>query len=172
MGREAPSEEDVRAMTAALFTLKAGLDRARRRSKGASTLSLLQVLAGRHGARPSELAELLQVHPSLITRQIQELEDAGYVRVTANPADARSYLVALTPAGGVEQLRLTQIGLDRFALFVADWEPSEVRMLTALLEKLEHSKAAVAAGEQRPAGHRREARARQPDGAQAAANGG
>lgn len=144
-----PSRDDVKAMVRALFTMNAGLDRARRRSKGAGALSVLQVLAGRDGVRPSEIAELLGVHPSLVTRQVQELEDAGYVEVTVNPADARSLLVALTRAGADEQERLVQIGLDRFALFVADWEPDEVRTLTTLLEKLERSKAAVAAREQR-----------------------
>jgi hypothetical protein len=38
---------------------------------------------------------------------------------------------------------LQQVGIDRFALFVADWEPEEVRTLTALLTKLEYSKAAA-----------------------------
>ena len=59
------------------------------------------------------------------------------------------------PAGAGELRRLTQVGLDRFALFVADWPPSDVRMLTALLDKLRNSIAAVAAQEQdsaRPGG--------------------
>ena len=50
--------------------------------------------------------------------------------------------------------RLQQAGLDRFALFVADWEPAEVRALTALLDKLRTSMAAVGEREQRPAARR------------------
>ncbi len=146
-------------MVIALFTVNAGLDRARRRSRGASTLSVLQVLAGREGVRPSGIAEQLGVHPSLVTRQVQELEDAGYVDVTVDPADARSLRVALTPSGTREQQRLVQIGLDRFESFVADWEPDEVRTFTALLEKLERSKTSVAANE-RSGRHPRHARAR------------
>ncbi|MGP0053405.1 MAG: MarR family winged helix-turn-helix transcriptional regulator [Solirubrobacteraceae bacterium] len=142
-----PSRTDVQRMVAALFAMNAGLDRARRRSRGASTLSLLQLLAGGVGLRPSDLAEHLGVHPSLITRQIQELEDAGFVRVSANPDDARSLLVSLTPAGVAEQRCLREVGLDRFARFVAAWTPEEVRTLADLLEKLEQSKAAVAAQE-------------------------
>lgn len=159
-----PGRDDVQAMVVALFTLTAGLDRARRRSKGAGTLSLLQVLSPRDGTRPSEIAALLQVHPSLVTRQLQELEDAGYVEVTTNPADARSFLARLTRAGSAEQQRLRQIGLDRFALFVADWKPEEVRTLASLLEKLEHSKAAVAIREQQTTRQRRPDRARQRPG--------
>jgi DNA-binding MarR family transcriptional regulator len=142
-----PSRTDVARMVAALFTMNAGLDRARRRSKGASTLSLLQLLASGDGLRPSDLAERLGVHPSLVTRQIQELEDAGFVRVSANPDDARSLLVSLSPAGVAEQRRLREAGLDRFALFVAEWTPEEVQTLADLLEKLERSKAAAAAQE-------------------------
>ena len=145
-----PSNHDVKAMVVALFTMTAGLERARRRSKGASTLSLLQVVADHKGIRPSEIADLLRVDRSLVTRQVRELEDVGYVTVTADHGDKRSVLVTLTRAGTKEQRRLVQIGLDRFALFVAEWEPGEVRMLTSLLEKLESSKAAAAAIEQRP----------------------
>jgi DNA-binding MarR family transcriptional regulator len=95
------------------------------------------------------------VHPSLVTRQVRELEDAGLVQVAADPADGRSCLVTLTPVGAGELQRLTQAGLDRFGLFVADWQPSDVRMLTALLDKLRSSIAAVTAQEQqRPAGRR------------------
>ena len=147
----APSRSDVQSMVLALFTLTASLERARHAKKGASTLSLLQVVAGRDGIRPSAIADLQQVHPSLVTRQIQELEDLGYVQVSTDPADRRSYLVTLTPAGADEVSRLQQVGLDRFAEFVADWDPAEVRTLTALLEKLGKSKAAVAARQRRAA---------------------
>jgi len=39
--------------------------------------------------------------------------------------------------------------VDRFSQFVADWEPDEVRTLTALLEKLDKSKAAHAPPDRR-----------------------
>ena len=152
----APSKADVHAMVAALFTLTAGMERARRQRKAAGTLSLLQLVADRQPIRPSEIAEVQDVHPSLVTRQVRELEDAGHVQVAADPADGRSCLVTLTPAGAGELQRLTQVGLDRFALFVADWSPGDVQMLTTLLDKLRNSITAVAEQEQeqRPAGRR------------------
>jgi len=149
-----PSKDDVQSMVVALFTLTAGLERARRQKKAAGALSLLQVIAGRDGIRPSDIADLQLVHPSLVSRQIRELEDAGYVQVAGDPADGRSWLVTLTPAGWGEMRRLQQVGLDRFGLFVADWEPEEVRALAALLDKLKTSMAAVAEREERPAGRR------------------
>ena len=62
--------------------------------------------------------------------------------------------MTLTPAGADEMARLRQAGVDRFATFVADWEPEEVRTLTALLEKLQSSKTATANQQRRP-GRRR-----------------
>ena len=148
------SRDDVRSMVAALFVTNAALDRARRQRKGASTLSLLQVVAATPGIRPTEIAAAQDVHPSQVTRQVRELESAGLVRVTADPADRRSCRVTLTPAGVEERARLTEHGLDRFASFVADWDREDVRTLTSLLEKLEASKAAVAAQHRPPAGRR------------------
>jgi DNA-binding MarR family transcriptional regulator len=153
-----PTDRDVQSMVVALFTLTAGIERARRERKAAASLNLLQVIASGEATRPSEIAAREQVHQSLVTRQIREMEDAGYVSVSANPADGRSCLVELTPGGAAELDRLTQIGLERFASFVSDWEPGEVRMLTALLEKLRGSMASVAAQERPSLGGRRWAR--------------
>ena len=145
-------------MVVALFALNAGIERARRERKGASALSLLQVIASGEATRPSEIAARQRVHQSLVTRQVREMEDAGYVSVTANPADGRSCLVELTPAGAAELGRLTKIGLERFGLFVKEWEPSDVRTLTALLEKLQRSMALVNAPERSKTVGRRWAR--------------
>ncbi|MGP8064417.1 MAG: MarR family winged helix-turn-helix transcriptional regulator [Acidimicrobiales bacterium] len=143
-------------MVAALFTLNAGLDRARRQRRGAGTLSLLQVIGDHEAIRPSEIAEIQAVHPSLVTRQVRELEDGGLVAVTADPADRRSCLVSLTEAGSDERRRLSEFGLKRFALFVKDWESDDVRTLTELLWKLRMSMAAVSEREQQaPRGGRR-----------------
>lgn len=145
----APSERDVRSMVVALFSLNAGIERARRERRSASALAMLQVIAAGEAIRPSEIAARQHVHQSIVTRQIREMEESGYVSVTANPADGRSCLVALTRAGVDELERLTRIGLDRFAFFVRDWQPDDVRGLTDLLEKLQSSMSAVSAGEQR-----------------------
>jgi DNA-binding MarR family transcriptional regulator len=149
-----PDKEDVQQLVIALFTVNSSLDRARRRSTPASTLAVLQIVAAHQGISPSEIASDLDLHQSSITRQVRTLEDAGYVTVTINPQDRRSCHITLTEAGQDELNRLTQIGLGRFAQFVADWDAEEVRTLTRLLLKLEASKAEVAKSEQRP-GNRR-----------------
>src|ERR1700679_3513756 len=99
-------------MVTALFVTNAALDRARHQKKGASTLSLLQIVAATPGIRPSEIASAQDVHPSQIPRRVRELEGLGLVQVTADAADKRSCQVALTPAGSGELKSLTEAGLD------------------------------------------------------------
>ena len=137
----------MQSMVAALFTLIGGVERARRQKKAAAALDLLQIIAAGEGMRPSDIAGQRSVHPSLVTRQLRELEDAGYVQFAGDPVDGRSWLVALTPAGREETRRLQKVGLDRFATFVAEWEPAEVRQLSTLLAKLTSSMADVASRE-------------------------
>ena len=153
-----PDAVDVEAMVVALFTLMAKVDRARHERRAASDLSLLQVIAAGGAMRPGEIAARQHVHQSLVTRQIRNLEDAGHVSVADDPNDGRSYLVALTPAGFDELDRLTKIGLQRFALFVSDWDPEQVRTLAELLEKLQSSMTTTSAREQPSPSERRRAR--------------
>ena len=149
-----PSRDDVQTLVTALFSVVGGIQRAIRRSKQASALALLQIIGEQGRLRLAEIAELQQVHPSLVTRQVRELESQSYVAVEEDPSDRRAWLVSLTPEGAAEWRRLHEIGLQRFELFVAEWQDAEVRQLTALLEKFARSTAAVAERERRPAPQR------------------
>ena len=62
---------------------------------------VLRLLAfSRRGVLPvGKVGERLQVHPASVTNAVQRLEDAGLVARSANPADGRSVLAAITPAG-------------------------------------------------------------------------
>lgn len=160
MGRMAPESADVQHLVTALFTVCAGLERARRQIPDAAALSVLQVVgwAERAGerVRPSDIATVLGVHRSAVTHHLKALEGAGQVALTVDPADRRSSFVALTEAGRRESERLTQVGLDRFAAFVRDWDAAEVRTLTRLLVKFEESKTAFAKLDPPPTGRRRQ----------------
>jgi DNA-binding MarR family transcriptional regulator len=150
----APSRQAVQSMVVALFALTERLERASQQKQAASALSLLQVIAGRAGIRPSDIADKQLVDRSHVTRQVRDLEDAGYVQVVGDPRDGRSWLVTLTSAGQQEMQRLQQVGLDRFSVFVGDWDEAEVRELAALLDKLRASIAAVGEREQPTVGRR------------------
>lgn len=51
------------------------------------------------GTRVSELAERLGISKQAVSELIDELEDAGVLRRTADPTDARARLVSFTPKG-------------------------------------------------------------------------
>jgi DNA-binding MarR family transcriptional regulator len=147
-----PSKQDVEQMVAALMTTVHSAERARRKGD-ASRLAALWVIAVRPESTPKAISEELGLHPSSVTRQIQGLEQDGHVKVTADPADGRSCRARLTTGGRAEIKRLQEIGLQRFASFVAGWDADEVHTLTRLLVKLEQSKAEVNASA-KPTGRR------------------
>jgi DNA-binding MarR family transcriptional regulator len=138
------SDEAVAALAAALSGVSRGLETARRRIPDASRLAALYVIQAHQPIRPSDLASALDVHQSLATRQVQALEDAGYVTVDPSPHDRRAILVSLTEAGEQELSRLNAIGISRFRLFVSGWPAAEVTELTRLLHKFQQSAAAHA----------------------------
>src|SRR4029450_9407120 len=131
MTKTTPTRQDVEQLVAALFAVTSGLERARRQIPVRPHLSVLQVLAWAERqepvqqVRPKQIAAALGVHRSAVTHQLQALEEAGQVSLTVDPADRRSWFVALTDTGHAELERLTTIGLDRFASFVADWGARE-----------------------------------------------
>lgn len=147
-----PDKQDVQQLVMALFTVNSSLERARRRIPQAGRLSVLQLIAANPGVSPKAIAAELDLHPSSITRQVQALEEAGHVAVVANQEDRRSCRLTLTDAGREELNRLTQIGLGRFATFVAAWDAEEVRTLARLLWKLEASKVGGVQPEPHPGG--------------------
>lgn len=148
-------------MVGALMTVIASTERARQKGD-ASRLMALYAIGARPASSPKVISEWLGLHPSSVTRQIQTLEEDGLVKVKADPGDGRSCQVTLTAAGRAEIERLQEVGLQRFALFVAKWDAEEVRELARLLAKLEVSKAEVNAAEAKPAraGWRSQAKAR------------
>jgi DNA-binding MarR family transcriptional regulator len=141
----APKREDVEAMAQALFTVQEGMARATRKIPNASLLRLLQTIAATQPVRPSELAAQLEVHQSLITRQIRELEQEDKVAVSPDPNDGRAFVVSLTEVGGKQVADLAEIGMQRFIGFVRGWDAEEVREFTRLLRKFHETKAEFAA---------------------------
>lgn len=56
-------------------------------------------LHGEEGASMSQLARVLALDPTTLTRNVRPLERAGLLRVARSPHDARARVVFLTPAG-------------------------------------------------------------------------
>jgi DNA-binding MarR family transcriptional regulator len=146
----APKREDVEALITALHAVRNDLTRAERKIKNASLLRLLHTVAATEPVRPSELAAHLEVHQSLITRQIRELEDEGTVSVSADPQDGRAFVVAMTEVGRKRVAELAEVGLQRFIGFLRGWDTDEIREFTRLLRKFQETRAE--SGESNPPG--------------------
>lgn len=101
---------------------------------------VLRLLAfSRRGVLPvGRVGERLQVHPASVTNAVQRLEDAGLVERSANPADGRSVLVAITPAGRRLVEMCTDL-LNREAFTPLPIAPDERDAATAALRSLRAS---------------------------------
>jgi DNA-binding MarR family transcriptional regulator len=75
--------------------------------------------------RVAELAVALGLDGSTVTRQVTTLEDAGQVRRSAHPSDARATLVTATAAGRRAMEALRRHRQERIALLLHGWSPQE-----------------------------------------------
>lgn len=106
---------------------------------------VLGILRDRGPMAPSELGERLIVTRATVTGLLDSLERRGFVRRLPHPADRRSLLVEITPAGlaVVQELRTLVHRQER------DWmsvlSDDELRAYIELLHRIQDSLAATAA---------------------------
>ena len=86
---------------------------------------------------PSELAELERVKRPSMTRTLGCLEREGLVERTADPADGRSFLVAINDAGRERLARLRRRKSAYLARRLRKLDPDEVETLARAAELLE-----------------------------------
>lgn len=87
-------------------------------------------------ARMSELAALLRLDASTVSRQLRGLEEAGLIRREPDPDDRRATRVRISDQGWEE---LTLQRRERHAVLaaaMADWDAADRARLTELLERL------------------------------------
>ncbi|MEU5093114.1 MarR family transcriptional regulator, partial [Streptomyces sp. NPDC021356] len=95
---------------------------------------------GRHGdMRMSKLAELLAVDLSVTSRHVAHVAARGWIDRLPDPADKRSRILRLTPAG-LDRLddlsrRTTHLLTER----LSDWTDDEVGQLIRLMTRLRDS---------------------------------
>jgi DNA-binding MarR family transcriptional regulator len=86
---------------------------------------------------PSELAELERVKRPSMTRTLGCLEREGLIERTADPADGRSFLVAVNDAGHERLARLRRRKSAYLARRLRKLDPDEVETLARAAELLE-----------------------------------
>ncbi|MGW6542555.1 MarR family winged helix-turn-helix transcriptional regulator [Streptomyces massasporeus] len=97
-------------------------------------------LLGRHGdMRMSKLAELLAVDMSVTSRHVAHVVDRGWIERSPDPADKRSRILRLTPAGLAQLDELSRRTTEVLAERLSDWTDEEVGQLTSLMARLRES---------------------------------
>ncbi|MFE7209997.1 MULTISPECIES: MarR family winged helix-turn-helix transcriptional regulator [unclassified Streptomyces] len=97
-------------------------------------------LLGRHGdMRMSKLAELLSVDMSVTSRHVAHVAARGWIERIQDPADKRSRILRLTPAGLDQLDELTRRSTRLLSERLSDWTDDEVGQLIRLMTRLRAS---------------------------------
>jgi DNA-binding MarR family transcriptional regulator len=141
MGGEMPDAfdaEDITRLRIALGRISRFLDRQSRGDQLTRTQASVLGSVTRLGPiRLSELAEIEGVNPTMLSRIVGKLEDAGLFRRRPDPADGRAVLVEVTDAGRAEQLRLRTERTELLNARLAALPPARAAELLAALPALE-----------------------------------
>ncbi|MGY5046834.1 MarR family winged helix-turn-helix transcriptional regulator [Streptomyces sp. 900105755] len=109
-------------------------------------------LLGRHGSmRMSKLAELLAVDMSVTSRHVAHVAERGWIERSSDPADKRSRILHLTPAGETTLVELSRRSTELLAERLGDWSDEEVDQLIRLMTRLRESFGDCRAPHPRPA---------------------
>ena len=98
--------------------------------------AVLRHVAESGPTRPGVLALRLSVEASHVTRQLRQLETAGYVTRIPDPDDRRAHRVQLTDVGEAAVDRVRDASRRGIAMAVADWSPEDLHQLAALFQRL------------------------------------
>lgn len=83
-----------------------------------------------------ELARRANMDPAALTRQIRVLEQDGLVAIEQDPADGRSRLATITPAGRAAVRRVAAVGDAHVEAALAGWSDADRATLAALMVRL------------------------------------
>ncbi|MBP0457045.1 MarR family winged helix-turn-helix transcriptional regulator [Streptomyces montanisoli] len=99
----------------------------------AAVLSLVNA----HGEmRMSRLSELLAVDVSVTSRHVAHAAQRGWLERLPDPADGRSRLLRLTPAGRDMLAAMGEAAVEMIATTLADWSDEDLEALTTMLGRL------------------------------------
>ncbi|GGX79462.1 MarR family winged helix-turn-helix transcriptional regulator [Streptomyces fructofermentans] len=131
--------EELARQLSAIGAVKRGLGRVLPHECPAGSAAVLNLL-DRHGEmRMSRLAELLAIDMSVTSRHVAHVAERGWIDRSPDPADKRSRILRLTPAGRDMLADLSERYMNALAHYLADWTDDEVDRLNALLGRLRGS---------------------------------
>jgi DNA-binding MarR family transcriptional regulator len=97
---------------------------------------ILRNLAESDAVRPGEVAARLEVEAPHVTRQIQRLQEVGYVESGPDRQDGRAQLVRLTAAGRAAADRIRKVSLTAMDAALADWPDVDRHQLAVLFPRM------------------------------------
>jgi DNA-binding MarR family transcriptional regulator len=103
----------------------------------ATAVSALATINRSGPLTPSEIAAIERVKRPSMTRTLGCLEREGLIERTPDPADGRSFLVAINDAGRERMARLRRAKNEFLARRLRDLDPEEVETLARAAELLE-----------------------------------
>ncbi|MEU2420521.1 MarR family transcriptional regulator [Streptomyces sp. NPDC007851] len=138
MAEQAQFEELARQLSA-VGAVKRDLARILPHECPAGSAAVLTLL-GRHGSmRMSKLAELLAVDMSVTSRHVAHVAERGWIERSSDPADKRSRILHLTPAGEATLQDLSRRSTELLTERLSDWSDEEVGQLIRLMTRLRAS---------------------------------
>ncbi|NGO10284.1 MarR family transcriptional regulator [Streptomyces sp. HC44] len=101
-----------------------------------AAVALLRQIGDSEPARPGELANRLAVEASHVTRQVQQLEKAGYVTRVPDPEDRRAQRIQITQTGQEAVDRIRETSARGMQMALSGWSPEELRQLATLFHRM------------------------------------
>lgn len=132
-GRESAGLLLTRIARAANRSLAAALDELGLR---ALHFAVLHRLADAGPASQADLASALRLHPPNLVRVLDEMEDAGLIARTRDPADRRRQLIVLERRGAALLRRAEAIAARNEEDLLAALSPAEQAQLRSLLSRV------------------------------------
>jgi DNA-binding MarR family transcriptional regulator len=98
--------------------------------------ALLRQIAESEPLRPGELAVRMAVEASHVTRQVQQLQKAGYVTRVPDPDDRRAQRVQITSSGRAAIDRIREASSRAMQMALVHWSPGELGQLATLFHRM------------------------------------
>lgn len=118
--------------------LSAGASKCYRKHFGVGVVEwrMLSMLAVENGVTANRICQVIGLDKSLVSRSLQQLQQAHYVTSQVDSRDARRYTVSLTDQGRALHDRIYRVAMEREQRLLADLSPAEVDVLVNLLERM------------------------------------
>ncbi|WP_327116549.1 MarR family winged helix-turn-helix transcriptional regulator [Streptomyces sp. NBC_01341] len=154
--------EELARQLSAVGAVKRGLARILPAECPGGSATVLTLLARYGEMRITRLAELLAVNMSVTSRHVTHAVENGWIERSPDPADKRSRILRLTPAGHELLDELTRRTTEIFAHHLIDWSDEEVGRLNTLLSRLRDSFSCRGSGGCAPGRHSGDCRTGHP----------